>query len=89
MKQHGDNGMDYFRITAEGKMAYLSQAWTKSISHRGMTTNAIFQCLKPEMIASSEHDENVPIRKKPENSSQKLECELFTNFFSPADFMLI
>lgn len=83
--------MDYFRITAVGKMAQLSQAWTKSISHRVTTTNGILQSLKPEKIASSEHnDENVQIHKKPEKCCQKLESEVFENLlFPPVDFLSV
>lgn len=46
IKQHVDNGMDYFGITVGGggvEMVYRSQGWTKSTSHRGITTNAVLQ----------------------------------------------
>lgn len=46
IKQHGDNRVDYFGITAGGGGGglYHSQGWTKSTSHRGITTNGALQC---------------------------------------------
>lgn len=63
IKQHGDNGMDYFGITAGGEMAYHSQGWTKSTSHRGITTNAILQCRNKKIIASSEQDDETVLSR--------------------------
>lgn len=60
--QHEDNGMDYFGITAEGKIVYHSQGWTKSTNHRGITTNAILLCRNKKMIASfKQNDETLLI----------------------------
>ena len=84
IKQHGDNGMDYFAFTAGFEIVYHSQGLAKSTSHRGMTTNGILQCWNKKILPHLNRMMKTYFSKllnMGTGAKQNGMCSFFENFF--------